>query len=94
MVAATLAMAVFGTLGGQCLETVRQTRVNRELIASPSSILVAFALLNNLNAFVFYAGPGGPSGAFHRITNWVSVMRSVCYIMQTTIGDGVLVRTS
>ncbi len=52
---------------------------------------VAFGLQHNLQAFVFYKGPGGAAEEFSKVTNWVTVMKSVDYDVLTIIGDGILV---
>ncbi|KAJ3553789.1 hypothetical protein NM688_g3430 [Phlebia brevispora] len=52
---------------------------------------VALGLRHNLEAFIFYAGPGGPDGEFDDISNWVNVMKTVNTQMMSLIGDGMLV---
>ncbi|KAH7882637.1 hypothetical protein F5I97DRAFT_1931248 [Phlebopus sp. FC_14] len=52
---------------------------------------VAFGLRHNLDAFVYYTGPGGPTTEFAMISNWVNVMKTVDYIVQNIIGDGMLI---
>lgn len=54
---------------------------------------VAFGLRHNLDAFIFYRGPGGAAEEFHDISYWVNIMKTVDYVAQTTIGDAVLVST-
>ena len=52
---------------------------------------MAFGLRHNLDAFVFYAGPGGPTAELSDISYWVNVMKAVDYVAQTAIGDAILV---
>ena len=58
-----------------------------------ATLEMAFGLLHNLQAFVWYTGPGGAIAEFDDISNWVNVMRLVDYVLQTFIGDGIMVRT-
>ena len=53
---------------------------------------VAFLLRHVLDAFVWYHGPGGAGGEFADISYWVNVMKTVDYVAQTSIADGMLVR--
>lgn len=39
---------------------------------------VALGLRHNLDAFIFYSGPGGADGEFDDISNWVNVMKVAC----------------
>ena len=52
---------------------------------------MAFGLRHNLDAFVFYTGPGGATAEFGDISYWVNVMKSADYVAQTAIGDAILV---
>ena len=52
---------------------------------------VAFGLKHNLDAFIFYRGPGGAVEEFENIRYWVNIMKTVDYVAQTAIGDAVLV---
>jgi len=52
---------------------------------------VAFGLRHNLEAFIYYKGPGGAIGEFGIESNWVNVMKTADYVAQTAIGDGILV---
>ncbi|KAH7882666.1 hypothetical protein F5I97DRAFT_1931276 [Phlebopus sp. FC_14] len=61
------------------------------LMGLVATLDVAFALRHNLYAFVYYTGPGGAAAAFANIAYWVNVMKAVDYIIQTIIGDGMLV---
>ena len=45
---------------------------------------VAFGLRHNLDAFIFYHGPGGPDGEFDDISDWVNVMKvSLMYVRRS-----------
>lgn len=52
---------------------------------------MAFGLRHNLDAFVYYTGPGGATAEFGDISYWVNVMKSADYVAQTAIGDAILV---
>ena len=52
---------------------------------------IAFGLRFNLDAFIYYTGPGGAIQEFAKISYWVNVMKSVDYCFQTYIGDAMLV---
>lgn len=54
---------------------------------------VALALRLNLEAFIYFQGPGGADAAFADISNWVNVMKTADYAAQTAIGDGMLVHS-
>ena len=58
-----------------------------------ATVEMAFGLLHNLQAFIWYTGPGGAVGEFEDISNWVNVMRTADYVAQTFIGDGIMVGT-
>lgn len=45
------------------------------LMAVFATIDVALGLRHNLDAFVFYHGPGGPDGEFDNISEWINVMK-------------------
>lgn len=49
-------------------------------------------LIHVLDAFIWYRGPGGAIGEFNEISYWVNAMKTVTYVIQTSIGDSVLVR--
>ena len=53
---------------------------------------VVFGLLHNLDAFVYYTGAGGAVAEFSLVSNWVNVMKSADFDLQTAIGDAMLVR--
>ena len=52
---------------------------------------VALLLRHVLDAFIWYQGPGGAIAEFSDISYWVNVMKTVTYVAQTSIGDGMLV---
>ncbi|KAF9463941.1 hypothetical protein BDZ94DRAFT_1137148, partial [Collybia nuda] len=52
---------------------------------------VALGLLHNIQAFIFYTGPGGSDEEFTNISDWVNVMKSVTVLIQTILGDGMLI---
>lgn len=52
---------------------------------------VAFGLRHNLDAFIFYKGPGGPTEEFQDIGYWVNIMKTVDFVAQTSIGDAILI---
>lgn len=56
-----------------------------------ASFDVAFGLCHNIDAFVYYTGPGGATAEFSLVSNWVNVMKSADFVAQTTIGDAILV---
>ena len=56
-----------------------------------ATLEMAFGLLHMLQAFIWYPGPGGAIDEFEDISNWVNVMRTADYILQTFIGDGIMV---
>ncbi|KAJ7983269.1 hypothetical protein DFH06DRAFT_1081455 [Mycena polygramma] len=52
---------------------------------------VAIGLMHNIQAFALYDGPGGASEKFSDISNWVNVVKTVDVVIQTLLGDGMLV---
>lgn len=56
-----------------------------------ASFDVAFGLRHNLDAFVYYSGPGGAAEEFKDIGYWVNVMKTVDFVGQTTVGDAILI---
>lgn len=54
-----------------------------------ASLDVAFGLRHNLDAFISFQGD--PIVEFSKTSNWVNVMKMVCYVMQTFVGDSILV---
>ncbi|RDX54760.1 hypothetical protein OH76DRAFT_1340756 [Lentinus brumalis] len=55
-----------------------------------ATLEMAFGLRLNLEAFIYYTGPGGAKGQFAEISNWVNVMKTVDYGAQTFIGDAIM----
>ncbi|RPD65717.1 hypothetical protein L227DRAFT_560397 [Lentinus tigrinus ALCF2SS1-6] len=51
---------------------------------------IAFGFQHDLQAFIYYQGPGGPNVVFDDISNWVNVMKTVDYVAQTFIGDAIM----
>ncbi|KAI0346624.1 hypothetical protein BDW22DRAFT_1426064 [Trametopsis cervina] len=56
------------------------------LMATISTLDVALGLKHNMDAFLFYKGPGGPDQEFEDISYWTA--DSLC---MTLIGDGMLI---
>ncbi|KAI1793790.1 hypothetical protein LXA43DRAFT_1059780 [Ganoderma leucocontextum] len=52
---------------------------------------VALLLRHVLDAFIWYHGPGGAVAEFSDISYWVNAMKTVNYVAQTSIADGMLV---
>ena len=52
---------------------------------------VALLLRHVLDAFIWYRGSGGAIGELSILSYWVSVMKTVCYVAQTSVADGILV---
>ncbi|KAJ7431323.1 hypothetical protein FB451DRAFT_1157165 [Mycena latifolia] len=52
---------------------------------------VTFGLRHNLDAFVYYTGPGGAKEELENISYWVNVMKTADYVAQTCIGDAILI---
>jgi len=48
-------------------------------------------LRHMLDAFIYYTGPGGPKELFENTKNWVNFSKTAVYVVQTWLGDGVLV---
>lgn len=40
-----------------------------------ASVDIALNLLHDLNAFIYYQGPGGPIGEFSKISHWIQITR-------------------
>jgi len=56
-----------------------------------STLDLALGLRHNLEAFVYYSGPGGPTAVFLEISSWINIMKTMTYVAQTFIGDGILI---
>jgi hypothetical protein len=54
-----------------------------------ASLDVAFHLRHNLDVFI--VSTGDPIVEFEHTSNWLNVMKMVCYVAQTFIGDCILV---
>lgn len=54
------------------------------------TIDVSFTFYHSLVAFIFYTGQGGAARVFDDISNWVNVMKSVCYFLGGLISDAAL----
>jgi hypothetical protein len=52
---------------------------------------VAFGLMHNIEAFVWFSQLRDPEETFGDISDWVNVMKMVNYVAQTFIGDSILV---
>ncbi|KIP07596.1 hypothetical protein PHLGIDRAFT_35367 [Phlebiopsis gigantea 11061_1 CR5-6] len=52
---------------------------------------VALLLRHVLDAFIWYHGPGGAIAEFSNISYWVNAMKTVTYVAQTSIADGILI---
>ncbi|KAJ7719942.1 hypothetical protein B0H16DRAFT_1386994 [Mycena metata] len=51
----------------------------------------AVGLLHLIQAFVLYTGPGGPTEEFSNISDWINVVKGFDIILQTIMGDGMLI---
>ncbi|KAH8105362.1 hypothetical protein BXZ70DRAFT_1043500 [Cristinia sonorae] len=51
----------------------------------------ALLLRHVLDAFIWYKGAGGAKAEFADISYWVNVMKTVCYVAQTSIADAMLI---
>jgi hypothetical protein len=56
-----------------------------------ATLSLVFKMRHNLDAFIWYRGPGGPNEELEDISYWVNVMGTVCLTFQTFIGDLILV---
>ncbi|KAF8900845.1 hypothetical protein CPB84DRAFT_1778517 [Gymnopilus junonius] len=50
---------------------------------------VTFHLRHNLEAFVYFNGD--PEAEFDKVSNWINVMPLVLYVLQTFVGDSILI---
>ncbi|EPQ51376.1 hypothetical protein GLOTRDRAFT_49061 [Gloeophyllum trabeum ATCC 11539] len=53
----------------------------------------ALCLVHVLDAFAYYTGPGGAEGELSHVSSWINVVKLVNYLLQTTVGDLILVCT-
>lgn len=51
----------------------------------------ALGLVHVLDAFAYYAGPGGAEAELSHVSSWINVVKLVNYLLQTTIDDFLLV---
>ncbi|PFH45331.1 hypothetical protein AMATHDRAFT_160736 [Amanita thiersii Skay4041] len=61
------------------------------VLFSNAAFDLAIGFYHNLRAFVYYKGPGGPTEELTNISDWVNVARSLTVVMQTMIGDAMLI---
>ena len=54
-----------------------------------ASLDVAFHLRHNLEAFIWF--DGDPIDDFEKTSAWLNVIAMACYVVQTFIGDAILV---
>ncbi|KAF7326546.1 Ubiquitin carboxyl-terminal hydrolase [Mycena venus] len=53
---------------------------------------VAIGLMHSIQAFALYTGAGGAPEEFSNISHWVNVVKTIDVVLQTLLGDGMLVR--
>ncbi|KAJ7749572.1 hypothetical protein DFH07DRAFT_555271 [Mycena maculata] len=61
------------------------------LMGTFATVDVATGLLHNTQAFVLYKGQGGATQEFSNISDWVNIIRTVDTLVQTLLGDGMLI---
>ncbi|KAJ3795663.1 hypothetical protein GGU11DRAFT_212724 [Lentinula aff. detonsa] len=61
------------------------------LLALLSTFDVALGLMHNIEAFIFYTGPGGSAARFTGLTDWVNILKTCNVVFGKLISDGVLV---
>ncbi|KAJ3878312.1 hypothetical protein F5051DRAFT_232493 [Lentinula edodes] len=61
------------------------------LLAFLSTFDVALGLMHNIEAFIFYTGPGGSAARFTGLTDWVNILKTCNVVFGKLISDGVLV---
>ncbi|KAJ7749586.1 hypothetical protein DFH07DRAFT_828975 [Mycena maculata] len=61
------------------------------LMGTFATVDVATGLLHNIQAFVLYKGAGGAAQEFSNISDWVNIIRTVDTLVQTLLGDGMLI---
>ncbi|KAL0960480.1 hypothetical protein HGRIS_005522 [Hohenbuehelia grisea] len=70
-------------------------QINKTMLFAALAMLVfgtldlAFGLRNNIDAFIRFQGD--PEEHFQDLSNWLNVMKMVCYVAQTFIGDAILI---
>jgi len=71
--------------------------INRTMLIAAVSMAIfgtldlALALRHVLDAFIWYHGPGGATAEFENVSFWIQVTRTGCYVVQTLIGDLILI---
>ncbi|CAA7268856.1 unnamed protein product [Cyclocybe aegerita] len=90
---------------GYCLQALMSTKtrwrrsseINWPMVAISCALFanaafdVSLGFYHNMKAFVFYTGPGGAAAKFTDISNWVNVLKSLTVVVQTMIGDAMLI---
>ncbi|KAJ7678566.1 hypothetical protein B0H14DRAFT_2552661 [Mycena olivaceomarginata] len=52
---------------------------------------VSIGLMHNIEAFTLYNGAGGAQEEFSNISDWVNIVKTVDVVLQTLLGDGMLI---
>ncbi|KAF7325060.1 Carboxylic ester hydrolase [Mycena kentingensis (nom. inval.)] len=52
---------------------------------------LVLVLVQAMDAFVFYTGPGGPATVFQRGSAWITMTKTACVGTQSIIGDAILI---
>ncbi|TFK50308.1 hypothetical protein OE88DRAFT_235149 [Heliocybe sulcata] len=79
------------------LKKTRNTLGHRIALAATLCMLaiasndVALGLVHVLDAFAYYTGPGGAEAVLGHVSSWINVVKLGNYMLQTTIGDFLLV---
>jgi len=87
---------------GECMRVLFsgagvQSGINRAMLVVAISMAIfgtldlALALRHVLDAFIWYRGSGGAIAEFENISSWIQVTRTGCYVVQTLIGDLMLI---
>ncbi|KAJ7841977.1 hypothetical protein B0H13DRAFT_1910017 [Mycena leptocephala] len=64
---------------------IRRQSGNKQSLLDEEKQLICLTFAINLNAFVFYDGPGGPKAAFDNTSGWMDVMGiSICEQVEIT----------
>jgi hypothetical protein len=73
----------------------KQSRRMLTIISVLMTVLAVFnealQLRHMLDAFIYYQGPGGPTAELEDSAYWVDSTKAVLYVLQTLLGDGMLV---
>lgn len=86
---------------GYCLHSLlysgKSSSTQRYLLLFVALLLFTVATLDlaclvrlDLDAFIYYKGPGGAIGELSILSLWVNVMKTVAYVAQTSIADAML----